>query len=221
MPSDMPSDMPSEPPSELPCDPQTIASPQLGRWHASQLCVSIGFKRKACLLCTGALAGSITGVATTPLDVIKTRLMTQGSKRTYTSVFDCASKIAREEGYATFLQVWCLHHFLSAMLLLKVSKCYVLVSWLASFVRAFACDSALWILIQDVDLHNMLLLCGIPSTWIDRLCGRMCQKSCTLMSSVRLSSSLSRCSHVTLLIFTSLQGVAFITAKFDHVASFV
>ena len=31
--------------------------------------------------------------------------MTQGSKRTYTSVFDCARKIAQQEGYATFLQV--------------------------------------------------------------------------------------------------------------------
>ena len=59
----------------------------------------------ACLLCSGALAGSITGVVTTPLDVIKTRLMTQGSKRTYSNVFDCASKIAQQEGYATFLQV--------------------------------------------------------------------------------------------------------------------
>ena len=59
----------------------------------------------ACLLHSGALAGSITGVVTTPLDVIKTRLMTQGSKRTYSNVFDCASKIAQQEGYATFLQV--------------------------------------------------------------------------------------------------------------------
>ncbi|DBB10741.1 hypothetical protein WJX82_009332 [Trebouxia sp. C0006] len=54
----------------------------------------------------GALAGSITGVATTPLDVIKTRLMTQGSKRTYSGVIDCARKIGQEEGYATFLQGW-------------------------------------------------------------------------------------------------------------------
>ena len=57
------------------------------------------------LLRSGALAGSITGVVTTPLDVIKTRLMTQGSKRTYSNVLDCASKIAQQEGYATFLQV--------------------------------------------------------------------------------------------------------------------
>ena len=53
----------------------------------------------------GALAGSITGVATTPLDVIKTRLMTQGSKRTYSGVLDCATKIAQQEGAATFLHV--------------------------------------------------------------------------------------------------------------------
>ena len=57
------------------------------------------------MLCAGALAGSITGVATTPLDVIKTRLMTQGSKRTYSGVLDCATKIAQQEGVATFLQV--------------------------------------------------------------------------------------------------------------------
>ena len=54
---------------------------------------------------TGAIAGAVTGVATTPLDVIKTRLMTQGSKRTYSGVFDCARKIGEQEGYATFLQV--------------------------------------------------------------------------------------------------------------------
>lgn len=54
----------------------------------------------------GAIAGAVTGVATTPLDVIKTRLMTQGSKRTYSGVFDCARKIGEQEGYATFLQGW-------------------------------------------------------------------------------------------------------------------
>ena len=62
------------------------------------------------LVCAGALAGSITGVATTPLDVIKTRLMTQGSKRTYSGVIDCARKIGQQEGYATFLQASCWLH---------------------------------------------------------------------------------------------------------------
>lgn len=30
--------------------------------------------------------------------------MTQGSKRTYSGVLDCARKIGQQEGYATFLQ---------------------------------------------------------------------------------------------------------------------
>ena len=53
----------------------------------------------------GATAGAITGVATTPLDVIKTRLMTQGRKRTYTGVVDCARKVWADEGPAAFLKV--------------------------------------------------------------------------------------------------------------------
>ncbi len=72
---------------------------------ARRLVVNVQSFSKCFALCTGALAGSITGVATTPLDVIKTRLMTQGSKRTYSGVIDCARKIGQEEGYATFLQV--------------------------------------------------------------------------------------------------------------------
>jgi hypothetical protein len=59
----------------------------------------------------GALAGAVTGLATTPLDVIKTRLMTQGVSRKYAGVIDCASKIARQEGIGTFFAVgaltWC------------------------------------------------------------------------------------------------------------------
>ena len=53
----------------------------------------------------GALAGAVTGVLTTPLDVIKTRMMTQGSSGRYLSIADCASKIAREEGAAAFFKV--------------------------------------------------------------------------------------------------------------------
>jgi len=53
----------------------------------------------------GAIAGAVTGVVTTPLDVIKTRLMTQGSNKTYSGVFDCANKIWTQEGSAAFLKV--------------------------------------------------------------------------------------------------------------------
>lgn len=53
----------------------------------------------------GALAGAVTGLVTTPLDVIKTRLMTQGVSRKYDGIFDCARKIAKQEGAATFFKV--------------------------------------------------------------------------------------------------------------------
>ncbi|BDA42467.1 probable mitochondrial carrier protein PET8 [Coccomyxa sp. Obi] len=54
----------------------------------------------------GALAGAVTGLVTTPLDVIKTRLMTQGVSRKYDGIFDCARKIAKQEGAATFFKGW-------------------------------------------------------------------------------------------------------------------
>ncbi len=54
---------------------------------------------------SGAIAGAVTGVVTTPLDVIKTRLMTQGSAKTYSGVFDCAQKIWQLEGSSAFLKV--------------------------------------------------------------------------------------------------------------------
>lgn len=53
----------------------------------------------------GALAGAITGLATTPLDVIKTRLMTQGERGQYKGIVDCARQIYREEGSSAFLRV--------------------------------------------------------------------------------------------------------------------
>jgi solute carrier family 25 S-adenosylmethionine transporter 26 len=46
----------------------------------------------------GAFAGAVTGVLTTPLDVIKTRLMVQGSGTQYKGVSDCIKTIIREEG---------------------------------------------------------------------------------------------------------------------------
>ena len=46
------------------------------------------------------------GLATTPLDVIKTRLMAQGTSKAYANVFDCAAKIYREEGGKALLRGW-------------------------------------------------------------------------------------------------------------------
>ncbi|KAK9271683.1 hypothetical protein L1049_002046 [Liquidambar formosana] len=53
----------------------------------------------------GAFAGSaLTGAITTPLDVIKTRLMVQGSANQYKGIFDCARTIVREEGASALLK---------------------------------------------------------------------------------------------------------------------
>ncbi|KAL8160493.1 hypothetical protein V2J09_002030 [Rumex salicifolius] len=52
----------------------------------------------------GAFAGAMTGAITTPLDVIKTRLMVQGSANQYKGIFDCVSTIAREEGPSALLK---------------------------------------------------------------------------------------------------------------------
>ncbi|XP_010526619.1 PREDICTED: S-adenosylmethionine carrier 1, chloroplastic/mitochondrial [Tarenaya hassleriana] len=52
----------------------------------------------------GAFAGALTGAITTPLDVIKTRLMVQGSTKQYRGIFDCVQTIAKEEGASAFLK---------------------------------------------------------------------------------------------------------------------
>ncbi|PIN14896.1 Mitochondrial carrier protein PET8 [Handroanthus impetiginosus] len=52
----------------------------------------------------GAVAGAITGAVTTPLDVIKTRLMVQGSAKQYNGIFHCVNTILREEGSSAFLR---------------------------------------------------------------------------------------------------------------------
>ncbi|PKI79327.1 hypothetical protein CRG98_000272 [Punica granatum] len=52
----------------------------------------------------GAFAGALTGAITTPLDVIKTRLMVQGSANQYRGVFDCVQTIVREEGPSALLK---------------------------------------------------------------------------------------------------------------------
>ncbi|PON58690.1 Mitochondrial carrier domain containing protein [Parasponia andersonii] len=52
----------------------------------------------------GAFAGALTGAITTPLDVIKTRLMIQGSANQYKGIFDCVQTIVREEGPPALLK---------------------------------------------------------------------------------------------------------------------
>ncbi|KAG8377281.1 hypothetical protein BUALT_Bualt08G0013000 [Buddleja alternifolia] len=52
----------------------------------------------------GAFAGAITGAMTTPLDVIKTRLMIQGSAKQYNGIFHCVNTILREEGSSAFFR---------------------------------------------------------------------------------------------------------------------
>ena len=54
----------------------------------------------------GAAAGAVTGLVTTPLDVLKTRLMIQGSARQYKNVFDCATQIVRQEGGGALMRGW-------------------------------------------------------------------------------------------------------------------
>ncbi|CAI5480062.1 unnamed protein product [Closterium sp. Yama58-4] len=46
----------------------------------------------------GAVSGAITGAVTTPLDVIKTRLMTQGTSGQYKGIIDCIQKTAAQDG---------------------------------------------------------------------------------------------------------------------------
>lgn len=47
----------------------------------------------------GAAAGAVTGLVTTPLDVLKTRLMVQGTSGQYKGVVDCAAQIVKQEGW--------------------------------------------------------------------------------------------------------------------------
>lgn len=52
----------------------------------------------------GAFAGALTGAITTPLDVIKTRLMVQGSANQYKGIIDCVRTIVTEEGAPALLK---------------------------------------------------------------------------------------------------------------------
>ncbi|KAA0046832.1 S-adenosylmethionine carrier 1 [Cucumis melo var. makuwa] len=52
----------------------------------------------------GAFSGAVTGAITTPFDVIKTRLMVQGSNSQYQGIRDCCRTIMKEEGARAFLK---------------------------------------------------------------------------------------------------------------------
>ncbi|CAK9165336.1 unnamed protein product, partial [Ilex paraguariensis] len=78
-------------------------------FDAIQFCIyeqlRIGYKRAASRdlndpenAIIGAFAGAITGAITTPLDVVKTRLMVQGSANQYKGILHSVGTIIREEG---------------------------------------------------------------------------------------------------------------------------
>jgi hypothetical protein len=46
------------------------------------------------------------GIVTTPLDVLKTRLMTQGASGRYKNLLDATLTIAKTEGWAAFMSGW-------------------------------------------------------------------------------------------------------------------
>jgi solute carrier family 25 S-adenosylmethionine transporter 26 len=57
----------------------------------------------------GAAAGAATGLVTTPLDVVKTRLMTQGGAagaQQYRGALDCARKVVAAEGAGALMRGW-------------------------------------------------------------------------------------------------------------------
>nr|QKY15114.1 s-adenosylmethionine carrier 1 (SAMC1) [Polytomella parva] len=54
----------------------------------------------------GACVGGFTAVITTPLDVMKTRLMTQGATGKYSGLLDCVTRIVKEEGPSALMCGW-------------------------------------------------------------------------------------------------------------------
>lgn len=87
----------------------------------------------------GAAAGALTGVVTTPLDVLKTRLMTQGTVGgKYSGVVDCARQIARDEGVGALFRGW-----EPRVLWIGLGGC-VFFSALEAAKKAYAPDEEAW-----------------------------------------------------------------------------
>lgn len=94
--------------------------------------------RAAEVSAVGAAAGAVTGVVTTPLDVLKTRLMTQGAGGKYKGVVDCARRIAAEEGVRTLFAGW-----QPRVLWIGLGGC-VFFSALEAAKKAYAVDPVAW-----------------------------------------------------------------------------
>lgn len=52
----------------------------------------------------GAISGCLAAAATAPLDLVKTRLQTQGNTGQYTGAIDCAFKIVKHEGAGSMMR---------------------------------------------------------------------------------------------------------------------
>jgi hypothetical protein len=100
----------------------------------------------------GAAAGAVTALLTTPLDVVKTRLMTQGSSARYAGIADCVSKIARQEGLGTFFTVrW-------APLAAPCPACMV-CCWAARLpTHASACIALHWLFSMQHERRGMPMI---------------------------------------------------------------
>ncbi|KAK2196203.1 bifunctional Mitochondrial substrate-solute carrier/Mitochondrial carrier domain superfamily [Babesia duncani] len=76
----------------------------LSNYMASKTSTSVSSCDVVVSALCGSFAGGCAGVATAPLDVAKTRLMTQGHDKMYKSTWDCITRIAREEGAAALFR---------------------------------------------------------------------------------------------------------------------
>lgn len=89
---------------DLPFDAiEFVAYEQLKRAYCSWAKRDIEARESAAI---GAFAGGFTGIVTTPLDVLKTRLMTQGASGRYSNLVDALLTIARTEGPGALMRGW-------------------------------------------------------------------------------------------------------------------